>query len=163
MRLVFGTELLLLFSMIGVLCYVQYRARRMFSIRRIGPALALLVLGQIFEVAVQYMGQPATSSGFAFDSVDQVLAFLANVCEVLGVITLLLGFLRIMQFEVGTKQRIADLEVLLPLCSNCKKYRSDDGVWRPIEKYLSDTGTKQITHGICPDCKAAFYSANDLV
>ena len=49
------------------------------------------------------------------------------------------------------------LEQLLPLCANCKKYRTADGQWLPIEKYLVDSGAPTLTHGICPDCAEKLY------
>jgi len=49
------------------------------------------------------------------------------------------------------------LERMLPLCSNCKKYRTEEGKWLPIEKYLIDSGAPKLSHGICPDCTALLY------
>ncbi len=49
------------------------------------------------------------------------------------------------------------LQGMLPICSNCKKVRDDDGYWRQIESYISDHSDAQITHGICPECMIKLY------
>lgn len=41
---------------------------------------------------------------------------------------------------------------LLPMCSWCKKIRSDKGYWQQVEDYLSDHSDARFTHGICPQC-----------
>lgn len=44
------------------------------------------------------------------------------------------------------------LSGLLPMCSWCKKIRSDKGFWHQVEEYLSEHSEAQFTHGICPQC-----------
>ncbi|MFH1059043.1 MAG: PAS domain S-box protein [Pseudomonadota bacterium] len=53
------------------------------------------------------------------------------------------------------------LSGLLPICSNCKKIRDDQGYWQRIEKFVQDHTKAQFTHGICPDCAKLLYP--DLV
>ena len=56
--------------------------------------------------------------------------------------------------------RLKYLEGLLPICSFCKKIRSDD-IWVPIEEYISSRSEADFTHSICPKCMEEKY--NDLV
>ena len=52
---------------------------------------------------------------------------------------------------------IKTLRSLLPICSNCKKVRDDEGYWSQIDNYiLKHTGT-EFSHGICPDCMKKLY------
>lgn len=51
--------------------------------------------------------------------------------------------------------RVRQLEILLPVCSWCRKIRSQHGQWKNLEEYLQETGT-QITHGICEECSKDF-------
>ena len=44
------------------------------------------------------------------------------------------------------------LSGLLPMCSWCKKIRSDQGYWQQVEDYLSEHSEAEFTHGICPQC-----------
>lgn len=48
------------------------------------------------------------------------------------------------------------LKGMLPICSQCKKVRDDQGYWNQIETYLSEHTEATFTHGVCPDCAAAF-------
>lgn len=47
--------------------------------------------------------------------------------------------------------RVGQLEALLPVCSWCRKIRSEGGGWQDLETYLKTVGT-QVTHGICESC-----------
>jgi ligand-binding sensor domain-containing protein len=64
--------------------------------------------------------------------------------------------------ELGrrVKEALAELKTLsglLPICSNCKNVRDDDGYWRRIESYISTHSLAQFTHGICPACIVKLY------
>jgi len=52
---------------------------------------------------------------------------------------------------------VKTLQGLIPLCSNCKKIRNDEGFWGSLESYLLEHSDAMITHGICPDCTEELY------
>lgn len=54
-------------------------------------------------------------------------------------------------------EEIKILKELLPICSSCKKIRSDDGVWHHIETYLSKNHHLDFTHSLCPECIKKLY------
>jgi DNA-binding response OmpR family regulator len=47
---------------------------------------------------------------------------------------------------------VKQLSGMLPICSHCKKIRSDQGYWTQIEDYIRAHSEAQFTHSICPDC-----------
>jgi PAS domain S-box-containing protein len=53
--------------------------------------------------------------------------------------------------RVARGKEIARLHKLLPVCSWCKRVRSDEGYWQELEEYVS-TRLGQMTHGICAAC-----------
>lgn len=54
-------------------------------------------------------------------------------------------------------EKVQILENLLPICSNCKRIRDEQGNWHSIEEYIGNrTGTK-FSHGLCPDCARKLY------
>jgi PAS domain S-box-containing protein len=53
--------------------------------------------------------------------------------------------------------KVRTLSGLLPICSNCKKIRDDQGYWIQIEAYIHDHSEADFTHGICPKCKLTLY------
>jgi hypothetical protein len=58
------------------------------------------------------------------------------------------------------EQAHSELRVLrgfLPICSNCKKIRDENGKWNQIEDYLNEYSEAKLTHGICPECVAHLY------
>jgi tetratricopeptide (TPR) repeat protein len=58
------------------------------------------------------------------------------------------------------QQKIGEVNLLsgfLPICSNCKKIRDDDGEWEQMEAYISKRSEATFSHGICPDCMKALY------
>lgn len=56
------------------------------------------------------------------------------------------------------RERIRELEGLLPICAYCKKIRDDEGrgkgegAWHELEHYIRKKADVDFTHGICPEC-----------
>lgn len=44
------------------------------------------------------------------------------------------------------------LQRLIPICSKCRKVRSDTDYWTQLEEYARDRLGADFTHGYCPDC-----------
>lgn len=51
------------------------------------------------------------------------------------------------------------LSGLLPICSWCRKVRTDDGYWDEIGHYFATHRQVKFTHGICEDCSAEQLAA----
>jgi hypothetical protein len=45
---------------------------------------------------------------------------------------------------------IKRLSGLLPICSCCKRIRSDQNHWEQVESYITEHSDAQFSHGICP-------------
>ena len=60
-------------------------------------------------------------------------------------------------------KRIKELETLLPICSSCKKIRTNNNKpkeirsWTSIEEYLGKNNEMIFTHTICPQCIKKLY------
>ena len=52
---------------------------------------------------------------------------------------------------------VKKLSGLLPICSVCKRIRTDDGYWQQVEQYISEHSEAGFTHSICPDCMRKLY------
>lgn len=48
--------------------------------------------------------------------------------------------------------RVRQLQALLPICSYCKRIRSDQNYWEQIDTYIAQHSDTQFSHGICPSC-----------
>jgi len=55
-------------------------------------------------------------------------------------------------------QRLKVLHGMLPICSSCKKIKSDKGEWRQLEGYIQEHSEAEFTHGLCNDCADLMYS-----
>ncbi len=71
---------------------------------------------------------------------------------------------QLLQREKILKQRVEEslakikvLGGLIPICSNCKKIRDDQGYWNLLEAYLQKHSEAKFSHGICPDCANKLY------
>lgn len=53
---------------------------------------------------------------------------------------------------LGLRRELQQLEVLLPICSYCKRIRNDNDDWKSLEAYIEQHFDTQFSHGICPDC-----------
>lgn len=49
------------------------------------------------------------------------------------------------------------LKGFIPICSNCKQIRDDDGYWERIDLYIQKHSEASFTHSICPDCTRKLY------
>ncbi len=58
---------------------------------------------------------------------------------------------RVQQLQVALS-RVTQLDGLLPICSYCKRIRSDQDYWEQLESYLTQHSEAQFSHGICPAC-----------
>jgi sigma-B regulation protein RsbU (phosphoserine phosphatase) len=69
---------------------------------------------------------------------------------------------RLVELQASLRQRVAELEEalasvktlqgLLPICSYCKKIRTDGNYWQQVEAYISEHSSATFSHGICPAC-----------
>ena len=61
--------------------------------------------------------------------------------------------------RIGELERALDhvdtLHGILPICSYCKKVRSDGDSWQQVEAYVSAHTTVRFNHGVCPSCEAS--------
>ncbi len=49
------------------------------------------------------------------------------------------------------------LRGLLPICSNCKDIRNDEGAWKRIETYIEEHSNAFFSHGLCSKCEEEIY------
>ena len=54
-------------------------------------------------------------------------------------------------------EKIKVLSGLLPICSNCKKIRDDNGYWTQVDDYMHTHSDLEFSHSICPDCMHELY------
>jgi AmiR/NasT family two-component response regulator len=52
---------------------------------------------------------------------------------------------------------IKTLRGILPLCSFCKKIRTEEGTWENVDVYIHKHTEADISHGLCPDCLKEHY------
>lgn len=59
------------------------------------------------------------------------------------------------------KEKLANelktISELIPICSNCKSIRDDNGYWEKVEVFIKSHTEVEFTHGICPKCIAELY------
>ena len=54
-------------------------------------------------------------------------------------------------------KEIRTLSGLIPICSNCKDIRNDEGYWQKVEDYVRNHTAARFSHGICPKCIKELY------
>ena len=65
------------------------------------------------------------------------------------------------QRTLGLIENIKRLTGLLPICSYCKRIRSDQDYWEQVESYITQHTDARFTHGICPPCMAKIMDELD--
>ena len=76
---------------------------------------------------------------------------------------------RVLRLQERLADRVAELETavstvkrlqgLIPICSYCKRIRSEGNDWEQLESYISEHSDAQFSHGICPPCLDAALRA----
>jgi hypothetical protein len=57
---------------------------------------------------------------------------------------------------------VKTLKGILPICSNCKNIRDDQGYWNRVDNYLAKHSDVELTHSLCPDCLKELYPDIDF-
>ncbi len=66
--------------------------------------------------------------------------------------------------HIGFKKAREDVKILsglLPICSNCKKIRDDQGYWNQIDVYIQKHSDARFSHGMCSKCSDELYGKED--
>ena len=61
-----------------------------------------------------------------------------------------------------TMDEVSTLQGILPICSNCKNVRNDEGYWEQVEEYVRDRSRADFSHSICPDCFKKLYPGMEM-
>jgi hypothetical protein len=158
MYVVFITDLMSTLLLFWAFYAVWKERNHFFSLKPILPAVLFLIVGRICDTALEHPSLRLSHIfGLSPESFEIVFSLIGNVTDVLGIAFLIFGFITIIKYEREKEKQIHDLETLLPICANCKKYRTEDNQWMPIEKYLIESGAAKLTHGICPECTTKLY------
>lgn len=153
------------FIILSLAAYVVWKEKTRFqSLRTFIPALIILVISRLCDILIEHPNFPLSRIfRLPEGTIELVLTTLGNVLDVISFTLIIYGFVKIIEFSKASEQHIQNLEYLLPLCAHCKMYRSEEGTWHPIEKYLAESGTPNMTHGICPDCLAKYYGSTSSI
>jgi len=54
-------------------------------------------------------------------------------------------------------KEVKELRGILPICSSCKKIRTDEGYWQNVDEYITHNTKAELTHGLCNDCAKKLY------
>ena len=153
MNIVFLLDVIVLFPLMWSF-YLLWRERKNFeSLRFIIIGIFFLFIARGSEVLIEH---PSFHISNYFNlerqSFDIIVSVIGNFADVFAVLFLIIGFIHTIRSHRVQEERIHNLEAMLPVCSACKQYRTEDGTWHPIEQYIKESGGPDITHSLCPAC-----------
>ena len=56
--------------------------------------------------------------------------------------------------RVEAERELVMAQSLLPLCAWCRKIRTAENEWQPLEAYIESVSHARVTHGVCGECEA---------
>ncbi len=121
--------------------------------------VTLLTLAFVYLArGIGILAFPPASEHFMAPSLLQAMALLGYL---LGHAMLYTGLIvlngqRVERDLHASMEEYRRLRGLIPICAGCKKIRDEQGIWDPLETYLHQHAGVDFTHGLCPDCAAAF-------
>ena len=153
MDIVFSLDVIVLFPLMWSF-YLLWRERKNFqSLRPIIIGVFFLFVARGSEVLIEHPTFHISNYiNLEKQSFDLVMSIIGNFADVFAVLFLIIGFIQTIRSHRVQEKRIHNLESLLPICSTCKQYRTEDGTWHPIEQYIKESGGPDITHSLCPTC-----------
>ena len=104
--------------------------------------IMILWLDELLDLPHRFLGAPATPMNFMESIFETLIVLVLAALVIFSTSTLL--------------KKIKHLEGILPVCSFCKKIRSDNR-WIPIDSYIRDRSEADFSHSICPECAAEHY------
>jgi len=107
-----------------------------------GVLLFLIVGNELFDFPYLVFGAPATPVNW----IEMVIECMYIVVLCCFTSYLSWRFLKEIKF----------LEGFLPICSFCKKIRTENK-WTSLEEYIHDHSEALLSHGLCPDCAEKYY------
>ena len=54
-------------------------------------------------------------------------------------------------------EEVRTLTGLLPMCSFCKRIRTDEGYWQQVDAYICAHTSARVSHGYCEECFKQHY------
>ncbi len=147
------------FLILAAALVILWRERnRFFSLRPLIPAMVLIGFGHMADMLVEHPSIRSLKIGnLTPEQFDMIFVIAGNITDAIGAAFLIIGFVSIVRYQQKEMTRFSEVESMLPICSNCKKFRTEDNRWIPIERYLMEAGAPNMTHGICPECKEKLY------
>ena len=91
-----------------------------------------------------------------------IQAIITSLIMIILTFFFLYTYIKIKQLREADR-RIKELETLLPICSSCKKIRTNNDEpkeiksWTSIEEYLRKNNEMIFTHTVCPECMKKLY------
>ncbi len=87
---------------------------------------------------------------------------LINITIMLAAIIITLERLKseLVEANTGLKKSLSEIKVLqgfIPICSNCRKIRNDEGYYEAIEEYIQNHTNAEFTHTLCAECTRKLY------
>jgi len=104
--------------------------------------IMILWLDELLDLPHRFLGAPATPINLMESIFETMMVLVLAALVIFSTRTLL--------------KRIKHLEGILPVCSFCKKIRSDNR-WIPIDSCIRDHSAADFSHSICPECAAEHY------
>ena len=94
----------------------------------------------------------------AFDcGADDVLTKGQSALELMARVRAVLLLSTVRRRLADARREVEELEGFLAVCAACKRVRDEGQPWVDIEAYVRRLSGREITHGVCPECRERLY------
>jgi DNA-binding response OmpR family regulator len=94
----------------------------------------------------------------AFDcGADDVLAKGQSPLELMARVRAVLLLSTVRRQLADARREVEELEGVLAVCAACKRVRDEGPDWVDMEAYVRRLSGREITHGVCPECRERLY------
>jgi hypothetical protein len=142
-------EVITVLPLLFVLLLMLRERRRFVSLSFFLAGIPFIILARGVEICIKFQIGP-----FADHELNELaMNTISDLADVIGILLLVVGFIKTIRFQHEAADKIERLEFLLPMCAACKKFRTEGGEWKPIEEFVvTRGGASAVSHGYCPEC-----------
>jgi hypothetical protein len=133
--------------------------------------LSMLLLSVLWEFWIENLATRHLFEGMKAENLAERIEYVVTVM-IFCSISLIYPFTQAVRQEVSRESHeqererliselqasIAEIRTLrgiIPICSYCRRIRTDTDVWTQLESYVREHSHAQFSHGICPQCMKA--------
>ncbi|WP_432735676.1 hypothetical protein [Maridesulfovibrio sp. FT414] len=137
----------------GVAVFVSVKYRE-WKVLFLAAMFLLMALRQVLTLLIWTGVMDRNVMTSALSELPGFIVTILSLVSIIYIGLLLSGKVKLIEMQ---ENNIRTLNSLLPICSNCRRIKNDEGYWQELEAYIEANTDSQFSHGLCRECSDELY------